>query len=371
MAWNPQGGGPWGGGGGQGPWGKGPGGSGPRPPDIEDLIRQGQERFKRFLPGGIGAGKGLIIAIIAVLTLWLGVGGTFKVEPSEQGIGLLFGKFSARFGPGLHWFPPSPIGTVYKPQVTLVNRVQVGFRSGQQGSRTTAARAVPQESLMLTGDENIIDVQSVVFWIINDAEKFLFNIRNPEQTVKDASEAALREIIGKNEFEFARTQGRAAIEREGKILIQTILDDYGAGIEVNRVQLQKIDPPGNVLDAFRDVQAARADKERAVNEATAYLNENVQKAEGEAQRIVKGAEAYKEQKIAISSGESQRFLSVYEQYLNDKSVTKRRLYLETMKSIMEGMDKVLIDSNLGGSGVVPYLPLNELTRSSGSKAGGQ
>ena len=372
MAWNPQGGGPWGGGGGQGPWGgRGPSGSGPRPPDIEDLIRQGQDRFKRFLPGGMGAGKGLIIAIVAVLTLWLGVGGTFKVEPDEQGIGLLFGKFSARMGPGLHWFPPSPIGTVYKPSVTRVNRVQVGFRSGGQGTRSTAPRAVPQESLMLTGDENIIDVQSVVFWVISDAEKFLFNIRNPEQTVKDASEAALREMIGKNDFEFARTQGRAAIEKEGQELIQQILDDYGAGILVTRVQLQKIDPPGNVLDAFRDVQAARADKERAVNEATAYLNENVQKAEGEAQRIIKGAEAYKEQKIAIATGEAQRFLSVYKEYLNEKNVTTRRIYLETMKSIMEGMDKVLIDSNVGGSGVVPYLPLNELTRGSGSKAGGQ
>jgi membrane protease subunit HflK len=265
------------------------------------------------------------------------------------------------------------VGAVYKPKVTRVNRVEVGFRSSpQQGrGRGGAARDVPQESLMLTGDENIIDVQSVVFWVIKDAGKFLFNIRNPEQTVKDASESALREIIGKTSFEFIRTKGRVAIEDEAKVLVQSILDDYGAGIEVTDVQLQKVDPPGTVLAAFRDVQAARADKERAVNEATAYLNENIQRAEGEAQKIVKGAEAYREQKIAVATGESQRFLSIYAQYLKDKEVTRRRLYLEAIKGIMKDMDKVMIDGQGGGSGVVPYLPLDELLRGRQGTAGGE
>jgi len=365
MAWNPQGGGPWGGGGGQGPWGRGP--SGPRPPDIEDLIRRSQDRFKRFVPGGLGAGKGLVVAIIAVVALWMSTG-FYRVDPEEQGVELLFGRWTYTTGPGLHWWPPSPVGAVFTPKVTRVNRVEVGFREGVPGQRGAAPRAVPQESLMLTGDENIIDIQSVVFWVIKDAGKYLFNIRNPESTVKDASEAALREIIGKGEFEFARTQGRVDIENEARKLIQTILDGYGSGIQVERVQLQKIDPPGKVLDAFRDVQAARADKERAVNEATAYFNEIVQRAEGEAQKIIKEAEGYKEQKIAVATGEAQRFLSVYAQYLKEKDVTTRRIYLETMKGIMGGMDKVLIDNRLGGSGVVPYLPLDELTRRGGAAA---
>ena len=354
MAWNPQG-------GGQGPWGGGS--SGPQPPNIEEILRRGQDRFRRFMPGGIGTSRSIILVALVVAALWL-VSGFYRVQPEEQGVVLLFGRLVQTTGPGLHWFPPSPIGTIYRPKVTRVNQVQVGFRrGGRPGQRGGGApRDVPQESLMLTGDENIIDVQAVVFWVIKDAGKFLFNIRNAEPTVKDASEAALREIIGKNEFEFARTKGRGAVAGEAKTLIQSILDDYGAGIEVTDVQLQKIDPPGIVLDAFRDVQAARADKERAVNEATAYLNEVVERAQGEALKIVKEAEAYKEQKIAIATGESQRFLSIYEQYKQDKEVTRRRLYLETMKSIMSGMDKVLIDNRSGGSGVVPYLPLSELTR---------
>jgi len=259
-------------------------------------------------------------------------------------------------------------------------------------------RDVGEESLMLTGDENIIDVHAVVFWKVQPkpqtvkrmviengkaVEKevqvsgvydFLFNIRRPEQTVKNAAEAALREIIGKSEFEFARTQGRAQIAAEAQKLIQRILDDYGAGILVEGVQLQKIDPPGNVLDAFRDVQAARADRERAVNEATAYLNEVVQKAQGEAEQIVRASEAYREEHIARATGEASRFLAVYEQYKNEKDVTKRRIYLDTMKDIMAKIEKVLIDNRLGGSGVVPYLPLQPLTPRTGATpqgAGGQ
>lgn len=358
MAWNPQGGGPWGGGGSQGPWGRGP--SGPRPPDFEDLIRRSQDRFKQLLPGGMGAGKGLIIAVIAVLALWMGTG-IYRVQPEEQGVELLFGKWRQTTGPGLHWWPPSPIGEVVTPKVTRVNRVEVGFRDSVPGQRTSTPRPVPQESLMLTGDENIIDIQAAIFWFVKDAGQFLFNIRNPEITVKDASEAALREIIGKSEFEYARTQGRVQIEGDAQELIQSILDTYGAGIQVQQVQLQKIDPPGNVLDAFRDVQAARADRERAVNEATAYLNEVVERAVGESQRIIKDAEGYREQKIALATGEAQRFLSVYEQYLQEKNVTTRRIYLETMRAIMAGMDKVLIDTQSGGSGVIPYLPLDALT----------
>ena len=213
---------------------------------------------------------------------------------------------------------------------------------------------------MLTGDENIIDIQFVVFWIIKDAAKYLFNIRNPEQTVKAAAESAMREIIGKNEFEFARTTGRGQITAEAQELIQTILDDYGSGIQVTNVEIQQVDPPEAVIDAFRDVQAARADKERAINEATAYRNEVTQRAEGQAAQIVAAAEAYKREKIARAQGESQRFLAVYKEYLQNKDVTTRRIYLETMEDVFGGMNKVLIESSADGSGVIPYLPLERL-----------
>ncbi len=361
MAWNPQGGGPWGGGG-QGPWGSGSSGS--QPPDIEDILRKGQDRLKRIIPGGMGSSRGIILVIVAAVLLW-SFSGMYRIQPSEQGVVLWFGEWVKTTGPGLHYNFPAPIGAVYKPKVTLVNRVQVGFRSGVGTSRPERARDFPQESLMLTGDENIIDVNFVTFWRIKDAGMFLFNIRNPVGTVKDASESAMREIIGKTGFEYARTTGRGKVEQEATLLIQKILDDYGAGIEVANVQLQKIDPPGNVLDSFRDVQAARADKERAINEATAYLNEVVQRAEGEAQKIVNGAEGFKEQKISIATGEAQRFLNVFEEYRQQKEITKRRLYLETMTAVMADMDKVLIDNSAGGTGVVPYLPLGELGKSSG------
>ncbi|MDP6429797.1 MAG: FtsH protease activity modulator HflK [Rhodospirillales bacterium] len=358
MAWNTQRGGPWGGGGGgQGPWG----GGGPgrqQPPDIEEMLRRSQDRFKRFIPSGGGGVKRIVMIVLAAIVLWLATG-FYTVQPDEQGLALVFGKFSNKTLPGLNYNWPSPIGTVFRPKVTIVNQVQVGFRAASARSGG-ATRAVPEESLMLTGDENIIDVRFVTFWIIKDAEKFLFNIRNPELTVKAASESAMREILGKNEFEFIRTKGRDKMSGEAIKLTQTILDDYGAGIEVTDVVVQDINPPASVLDSFRDVQAARADMERAINEATAYLNEITQRAQGEAAKITNEAEAFKAEKIAVASGEAQRFLSVLGEYEKDKVVTKRRMYLETMKGVMSGMDKVLIDNSQGGSGVVPYLPLPEL-----------
>lgn len=353
MAWNPQG-------GGQGPWGGG-GAGGPQPPDIEEMLRRGQDSIKRMIPGGLGTSRGITLAVVVVLAIWL-ASGFYRVQPEEQGVELVFGKWVATTGSGLNYNLPGPVGEVFTPKVTRVNRTQVGFRSGVDRQRGNINSAVPQESLMLTGDENIIDIRFVTFWIIKDAGKFLFNIRNPETTVKDASEAAMREIIGKTEFEYARTDGRVRVQQEAQTLIQSILDQYGAGIQVTDVQLQKIDPPGNVLDAFRDVQAARADKERAVNEANAYRFEVVQRAEGESAKITNEAEGYKQKKIAIATGEAQRFLSVYKEYKKDEEVTRRRIYMETMKEVMGSMDKVLIDNSLGGSGVVPYLNVQELQK---------
>ena len=360
MNWNTQRGGPWGGGGGQGPWGGGGGGR-PKPPDIEDLLRRSQDRVRKFLPSGGGGAKRIAILVVAAVIVWFATG-FYRVDPDELGVELLFGKFNERTAPGLNWNFPAPIGQVFTPKVTRINAVQIGLRTNADVRvRGVAGRAVPEESQMLTGDENIIDIRFVAFWLIKDAQQFIFNIRNPEATVKAASEAAMREVVGKTNFEFARTQGRTQIQLEVRTLLQQILDSYNSGIEVTDINLQQVEPPGNVLDAFRDVQAARADKERIINEATAYLNEVVQQAEGEAARIGNEAEAYKQEKIALATGETQRFLSVLEQYKNEKDVTRRRIYLETMRTVMGGMDKVLIDTpNTGGQGVVPYLPLPEL-----------
>ena len=369
MAWNPQG-------GGQGPWGGG--GSGPKGPDIEEILRRSQDRFRRLIPGSVGTVRGVLLVLLLVAAVWL-ASGFYKVQPDELGVELVFGRMVGTETPGLNYNWPGPIGSVLTPKVTAINRTEVGFRSG--GGRARLARDVPEESLMLTGDENIIDTQVVVFWKIDTripkggnqdnlagVRNFLFNIRNPELTVKNASEAALREIIGKNRFEFARTGGRARIAGEAQILIQDILDRYGAGVEVTRVQLQKVDPPGSVLDAFRDVQVARADMERKINEAEAYRNEVVQRSQGVAAQIVLRAEGYKREKTEIATGESQRFLAVYEQYKQNKDVTKRRLYLDTMRDVLKGMDKILIDNRAGGVGVVPYLPLDTLMRGRGADA---
>ena len=224
---------------------------------------------------------------------------------------------------------------------------------------------------MLTGDENIIDIQFVVFWVIKDAGQYLFNIRNPESAVKSAAEAAMREIVGKNQFEFARTQGRGKVQEDAKKLIQHILDMYGSGVLVTQVEVQKVDPPAKVIDAFRDVQAARADKERASNEAQAYFNEQTQRAEGDAERITREAEGFKESRIAEATGGASRFLSIYEQYKAAKDVTMRRMYLETMEEILAGMDKVIIDpAGSSSGGVVPYLPLQDLNTKRRAPTGG-
>ncbi|MDJ0685028.1 MAG: FtsH protease activity modulator HflK [Alphaproteobacteria bacterium] len=361
------GGGPWGGGGGKGsgggggqsPWGRpsggGGGGGNRQPPDIEEAVRRGQESLKKMLPGGVGGPKGILIIGVLLVAGWLATG-FYQVEPNEQGVELVFGKLNETTSPGLQYNVPAPIGEVIKPRVTDVNQEQLGVRTGARSNRG-------QDSLMLTGDENIIDIQAVVFWQISDAGDYLFNVVDPEETVRNAAEAAIREIIGQRDFEFARTVGRGQIAGETQELVQSILDDYESGIAVTNVQIQKVDPPSQVIDAFRDVQAARADAERAINEATAYLNEVTQRAEGQAQQIIQASEAYKQERIAAATGDAERFISIYNEYVNEKEITKRRIYLQTMEEILSNMDKVLIDdSGQGaGSGVVPYLPLDRLT----------
>jgi membrane protease subunit HflK len=371
MPWNNQGGG-WQGGGGQGPWGGRPGG-GQQPPDLEELLRRSQEKVKKIFPGGgggIGGNRKALIAIpLILIAVWL-ASGFYRVQPDEQGVVLRFGQWIKTTQPGLNWHIPSPIETVLTPKVTRSNRVEIGFRSASEIGRGASSREVANESLMLTGDENIVDINFVLLWLIKDAGQFLFNIRDPEATVKAVAESVMREIIGKTPIAEATTEARGAIEVGAREQIQQILDDYGAGILVTQVQLQKVDPPAEVIDAFRDVQRAQADRERLQNEAEAFANDILPRARGEAERISQEAQAYRQEVVARADGDAQRFIAVYNEYNKARDVTTKRIYLETMEEVLRGMNKVVIDQKADGTGVVPYLPLPELERRARERATG-
>jgi modulator of FtsH protease HflK len=357
-----QGGGPWGSGS-KGPWGAGPQSGGPLPPDLEELLRRSQDKLRSVLPGGLG-GKGPLLVALAVLMIW-GFSGFFKVEPDERGVVLRFGKYAWNANPGLHYHLPYPIESVLTPQVTRVNRMDIGMRLFEDSRRGgTSASARPEESLMLTGDENIVDVDFSVFWQVkpDGVSQYLFNINDPEATVKAVAESAMREV-GRSQIEPILTGARQTIEGAVQELMQRTLDHYGAGVQVTQVQLQKVDPPAQVIDSFRDVQAARADAERAQNEAQTYANRVVPEARGRAAQITQAAEAYREQTVAEATGQSARFLKVYEEYKKAPDLTRQRLYLETMERLFGGTDKIIIDPGAsGGQGVVPYVPLSELNR---------
>ncbi len=312
--------------------------------------------------------KGIAILFIIAVGIWL-LTGFYRVEPDEQGVVLRFGEWTKTTQPGLNYHLPGPIETVILPKVTKVNRVEIGYMTGMNNRGGIEQRSNPTESLMLTGDENIIDVQFSVFWVIQDAGKFLFNIRSPERTVKDASEAAMREVIGDTDLNSALSEGRSVLSAKTQEVVQEILDSYDSGILITQVEPQKIDPPEAVIGAFRDVQAARADEERAKNEAEAYRNDIIPRARGEAERILQEAEAYEQEVVARANGEAQRFILVFDEYQEAKTVTRQRIYLETMEKILGGMNKILIDSE-ATQGVVPYLPLNELNKGKQNFSGG-
>ncbi|MDZ7713772.1 MAG: FtsH protease activity modulator HflK [Rhodovibrio sp.] len=383
MPWQNQGGGPWGGGSGGGggnggPWGGrgsggggggrnngggGPfGGGGQRPPDFDDLVRKGQERLKKILPGGSGTGGGLggrgIALIAAVLIgIWF-LSGFYRVQTDQQGVVLRFGEWVNTTSPGLNWHLPYPIETVMTPSVERINQIDIGFRQVGNG-QSSSERDVEGESLMLTGDQNIIDIDFSVQWKISDAGRYLFNIRDPEGTVKIAAESAMREIIGRTDIQPALTEARAEIEGKTKDLLQEILSNYESGILVTGLKLQNVQPPDQVVDAFNDVQRALQDRDRLRNEAQAYRNDLIPQARGEAQKMVQDAEAYRERIINEAEGEAQRFEQVLSAYKVNPAVTKRRMYLETMQNVFARTDKVLMDANSTG-GTVPYLPLDQL-----------
>jgi modulator of FtsH protease HflK len=363
MAWKNQGGGPWGSGP-KGPWGSGPQPTGPRPPDLEDLLRSAQDRLQQLLPGGYFSGLGIALALLAVIAIWA-MSGFYRVQSEELGVVLRFGKHVRTVGPGLNYHLPYPIETVLLPKALRVSTLSIGVALIEDPARRgRSKREIPEESLMLTGDENIVDVEFAVLWRIKPsggAADYLFNIQNPEGTVKAVAESAMREVVGRTNIQPILTAARDATQQAVQELMQKTLDNYGSGILVQQVQMQSVNPPAQVIESFNDVQNAKIDFERLQNEAQTYANRVVPDAKGRAAQILQVAEGYKQQAVAEAKGQSSRFLQVYEEYNKAKDVTRQRIYLETMERILGSSEKLVYDSGPSGQGIVPYLPLNELT----------
>jgi membrane protease subunit HflK len=347
-------------------WGGGGGGSGgPTPPDLEQLMARLRELLASFLRGGARA---VALAGVAAVAIWLATG-FYRVQPDEQALVLRFGAYVRNAPPGLNYHAPWPVESVLLLPVTRINRIEIGFRSTEADDETPTptspegrsepARDQPdrdlrEESLMLTGDENIVDINASVFW--RNAEAYAFNTRNPGYTVKSAAESVLRQVVGHTNIQSALTEGRAAIEQAVTTGTQKILDAYGTGVEITQVQLQKVDPPEDVIESFRDVQRANTDADRARNEAQSYSNDVVPRARGDAAAILAQAAGDKQAAIAHATGESQRFLSVYAAYALAKDVTLKRLYIETMQDLLKNSDTTIVDDRLRS--LLPTLSLN-------------
>ena len=346
------------------PWGnnnsggnKKSGGGGNFDPDkeMERMVREGQEKIKQILPNGMG-NSGLILVALVLVALWL-ASGLYKVNPGQKGVELVFGSHSETTDEGLHYNFPRPIGQTIIPEVSQIRRIDIGRRVEQYRGQELQSDNLG-ESLMLTGDENIVDLNLTVFWRIAQAEDFLFNVRDVEKTIKIASESVMRDVVGQRTFDEVVTTGRQQIELRARSSLQELLDSYNAGVTVENVALQKSDPPKDVIEAFNDVQRARQDRERLQNEAQAYANSIVPEARGQADQMVRDAEAYRERLVKEAKGEADRFTSVYQAYSRYPEVTKRRMYLETVGKVLKDSDKIIMDSKTGG--VLPYLSVDKL-----------
>ncbi len=362
--------------------------------ELDDIIKKGQQRLINFLNqkgederkgGGGGNFEGpnfgmflnqkiLLVIGLVLLVMWLSTG-FYTVQPDEKAVVMRFGKYSRTAPSGLNYKLPYPIETVTILSVTRVNKEEIGFRSNGKkllGNDDHLEQNLRNESKILTTDENIVDINCEIQWIIDDAEKFLFNVRDlyNENTVKITAESAMREIIGLSTISNVLAEERSKSEQDAKALMQKTLDSYNMGVKIIRVQLLRVDPPIEVIDAYRDVQNAKQDKEKEINQAFAYRNDIIPRARGEAEKILQEAEGYKKQVIANAQGETQRFSAIYEQYRNAKDVTRKRMYLETMEQILDGMEKIIVDKG-SANNVVPYLPLNELMKSKKVKEDGQ
>ncbi len=293
--------------------------------------------------------------IIALLAIWL-ASGFYQVQPAQEGVVLRFGEYAYSTSAGLHYHLPFPIEKVYTPNVTRERSVHVG---GEDNSMNRNAAGY-KESYMLTGDENIVDINFAVIWNIKSAKDYLFSMRNPDGTVSVAAQSAMREVVGQSDIQDILTGDRDRVEEETKNALQNVLDEFHSGINVIRVKLQKADPPKEVVDAFNEVQRAKTDKERFKNEAEAYRNDIIPVARGEAEKIIQNAEAYKAEVINKAKGEANRYDAIYKAYKQAKTVTVKRMYLDAMEEVVKNSNKVIIDPSKSGANVLPYLPLNSV-----------
>ena len=282
--------------------------------------------------------------LIAILVIWL-LTGIYVVGPDEVGVIRTFGEFTRVTQSGLNWKFPSPIETANTPKVTEVKRIEFGFRSLKNGQY----RTVEKESLMLTGDENIVDAEMIVQYKIKDPVKYLFNIVEPELTVREASEASLRTVVGRNKIDETLTTGKFTIQEETKEQVQSILDKYESGIHIVAVQLQDVSPPKEVIGAFKDVASAKEDKNRMINQAEGYRNDVIPKARGEAEAMIRDAEGFKESRVKRAEGDATKFTTILKEYKKAKSITEKRLYLETMEKVLPGIDKIIIPDKESGN----------------------
>ena len=315
--------------------------------NINDFRFQVQRFIRSLLPGG-----GMLVGIIVLI--WL-ASGIYIVSPDEIGVVKRFGAFVRTTGPGPHYHLPFPIETVLRPKVTKIHRVEIGFQTIEQGP-PARYQSIPQEALMLTGDENIVAVEFIVQYRIKDPMQYLFNIRNPDDTIKAASEASIREVIGKNRIDEVLTTGKAKMQEDTHLLLQEVLDSYQAGIQVVAVQLQDVNPPAQVIAAFKDVASAREDKDKVINQAQGYRNDIIPKAKGEAAKNINQAQGYAQARIKKAEGEAERFLKTLEEYRKAKQVIRKRIYIETMEQILPEADLIIMEGKTGEK-TLPFLPL--------------
>lgn len=346
-------------GGSKNPWGGGGSGGG-EPPELDEMLRKAQENFRQVMPGGgSGGGKIIGLAIIAIALLWL-ASGFYVVNPGEHAVVQRFGAWSrTQAEPGLGYHFPAPIETAAIINVEEIRKMTIGFTESYGRGRTTGKRDLPEESLMLTSDRNIVDLDLEIQWNIKSSEEYLFEIRDQQNTIKKVAESAIREIVGQTNMFPIITNKRQEVADKTKEIIQKNLDEYQSGVNITQVLIQQAEVHPDVQNAFQDVQSAKQDEEDVQNRAEAYRADILPKARGNAIQMLQRAEAYKQSAIARANGDADRFNSVYQAYLSGKDVTKERIYIETMESVLRNAQKIILDDQ-GSGGVVPYLPLDEL-----------
>jgi modulator of FtsH protease HflK len=370
MPWNNQNGGGWksgGGGGDRGPWGGGGGqggGGNNQQPDLEAILKRGQDKFKQFQQGS-GVPGPLLLLIAGVVAALVGFYAfTFRVNPDQLGVVAQFGKPVREQGPGLHFKWPYPIEEVFLPSVTSQNTIDIGKRPSSVTIGRSSSLSSDENSLMLTSDENIVDLSFVVYWRIrtDKVQDYLFNIQQPQNTVREVAESAMREVVGQSLLQSLLTEGRQKTEAAVQKLMQSVLDSYGAGIRIDQIQLREVDPPPAVIAAFRDVQAARNERDTLQKQAQTYADQVIPQAKGEADRTLAGAQGYRDQTVAEATGQASRFLKIYEEYKKAPDITRQRMFLEMQERVLNGSEKIILDNRGSGQGVVPFLPLDQLQR---------